>query len=117
MSNPSISTIFSPVLTIETANSKQHTVSCHVVNCSNVPVSGEINIFEGTGNSISYGGYNNLPPGGCTGISVNHFNPLNAPVTLVYCRLTVNGCNADVIRGSLVIADKNGNALISALAS
>jgi len=103
--------LFTPPLMVETANSAKYAVYCNVLNASSSPRTGTLQIVNLTGVPLSTAGYNNVAPGGGTGIQVQTF-PNVAPITLVYGKITVNG-KRDSIRANLVLVDAKGNTLVS----
>src|SRR5437016_2704293 len=111
---PTVS-LYSPMISIETANSKKLFLFCNVVNVSATPRSGTLHILAGDGSSVSTASYNNVQPGVGTGISINQTAlPANpAIITLVYAKVTVQGSAKD-IRAGLVLADNKGNTICSA---
>lgn len=103
--------LYSSIIAIETSNSQKLTVSCNVVNVSSAARNGTIQMFAGDGSPLSSTNYHALQPGVGTGDAVSSFTG-TAPVTLVYCKITVDG-KADTIRGSLILFDSNGNTVVS----
>src|SRR5258708_4749893 len=108
-----MATLYSPIISIETANSNKLFLFCNIVNVASQPRSGTIQIIAADGNPVTTTNYNNVQPGVCTGdgISQTPLPPNPAPVTLVYARVTVQGAARD-IRASLVLADAKGTAIV-----
>lgn len=103
--------LFTPPLSIETANTAKYSVSCYVLNASSSPRSGTLQIVNLDGTPISTASYISVAPGGGTGIQVQTFQN-SAPVTLVYGKITVDD-KPDSIRANLVLADAKGDTLVS----
>jgi hypothetical protein len=82
---------------------------CNVVNVSGSPVSGTLQIFSLSGESLSVASYNDVAPGGGTGIAIFVF-PQQPPVTLAYCKVTVRGPR-NTIRANLILASKDGSSI------
>jgi len=108
--------LYTPLLTIETANSAGYAVSLFVLNVSNSAKSGTLQILAGDGTPLSTSGYNSVPPGVATGIDVETF-PTQAEETLVYGKITVDNGDAHTVRASLVISDADGNTLVTVQAT
>jgi hypothetical protein len=107
--------LYSSTLEIPTA-ANGAALDCNVVNVGDQPAFGELQIFAGDGSSLAYGGYNDLAPGGATGISVSAFqNP--AQVEIAYCRVTLENDDESQIRASLLLRDPAGNTLATAEAT
>jgi hypothetical protein len=108
-------TLYSPMISVETANTHKLFLFCNIVNVSAQPRSGTLEILRGDGTPVSTASFNNVPPGVGTGISISQtpLPPNPAPVTLVYAKVTVQG-NATDIRASLILADAKGNTIVSA---
>lgn len=87
-------------------------VSLNVVNVSSTPVSGTLQIFDGTGAPLSTVSYNSVAPGVGTGTEVSTF-PGPAPVTVTYGKVTVNG-RADRVRANLILRDASGITVANA---
>jgi len=104
-------TIYSPMINVQTANSGKLNLYANVVNVSSGARSGRIQIMAAGGMPLASTNYNNLQPGKGTGDALNHFPTAFPAVTMVYCKFTVNGISTD-IRGSLVLADSKGNTLV-----
>ncbi|HET8564525.1 MAG TPA: hypothetical protein VFM35_11690 [Candidatus Binatia bacterium] len=85
-------------------------MDCRLVNVSGVPRSGEINIVRLDGQPMSSGNYNNVAPGGGTGISVSTFPPPVSDLTPAYCKVTVEGTKG-TIRAALMLRDADGNTI------
>jgi hypothetical protein len=105
------SVLVTPPLLIETANSAQYGVYCNVLNVSSSPRTGTLEIVTFSGVTVNFGGYGNVVPGGGTGIRMESFENV-FPVIFLYCRISVDG-EHDSIRANLVLADANGNTLVS----
>jgi len=106
------SVLYTPPLMIETANSANYVLYLNVLNVSSSPRTGTLEILNFSGVQISYGGYNNVIPGGGTGIQMQAFQ-WAFPVIFVYGKITVDG-KPDSIRANLVLADAKGYTLVSA---
>ena len=103
--------LFTPPLLIETANSAKYAVYCNVLNASSSPRTGILEIVNFDGVPVSTAGYNNVAPGGGTGIQVQNFQNA-APITLVYGKITVDE-KPGSIRANLVLVDAKGSTLVS----
>jgi hypothetical protein len=102
------------ILAIETANPGKplSALQCNIVNVSTKPLSGTISIIASDGTALSTVAFNNVQPGVGTGNSVGVFsNP--APITLAYCKISVANASATSIRGSFMLTDQKGNAVVS----
>ena len=108
--------LYSPIISVETANSENLTLSCYVLNVSSHPRSGNIQILLADGQPLTTTSYSKVPMGNGTGDSISRipFTNTNAPsVTLVYAKVTVDG-NANDIRASLILTDGKGNTMVFA---
>lgn len=108
-------TLYSPMISIETANTNRLFLFCNVVNVTSKPRSGTIEILRGDGKPVTTTSYNNVQPSAGTGDGINQtpLPPNPAPITLVYAKVTVQGKATD-IRASLILADAKGNIIVSA---
>lgn len=105
------STLFTPVLSIETANTAGYEIYCYVMNASSSAQTGTLAIINLDGTVLSSASYNNTPAGGGTGIQVQKVSTATK-FTLVYGKITVNGA-ANLIRANLALVDSKGNTLVS----
>jgi hypothetical protein len=104
-----LSTLYSPMLGIETLNSKGIAIYCTVVNASSAARNGSLYLYQADGTQIGFGDYSPLPPGAATGIVADGLHD-DARVTLVYCKVTVDGA-PELIRASLLFLDPLGNTV------
>src|ERR1700730_8723093 len=91
-------------------NTKDNALYCSVLNVSGRPRSGTLQIFSRDGSSLAVGSYNNVAPGGSTGLAVYPPFPGPAPVMVAYGKVTVEGSKTD-IRANLTLSDSNGNTV------
>ncbi len=107
-------TLYSPLIAIETSNSNHLFLFCQVLNVSDAPLNGTIQLHRADSTSISLVSYNNLAPGVGTGDGISG-TPLGTTpqITLVYAKVTVEG-HAKDIRANLILANANGNTIVSA---
>jgi hypothetical protein len=105
------SVLFTPPLSIETANSANYAVYCNVLNASSSPRTGTLEIVDFSGETLSSSGYNSVAPGVGTGIQIGNFGS-SASIMLLYGRIAVDG-DRDSIRANLLLIDANGNTLVS----
>jgi len=70
------SVLYTPPLMIETANSANYVLYLNVLNVSSSPRTGTLEILNFSGVQISYGGYNNVIPGGAQASRCRHFSGL-----------------------------------------
>jgi hypothetical protein len=98
------------VLYASPLNVKANALYCSVLNVSRQPRSGTLQIFSGDGSSLAVGSYNNVAPGGSTGIAVYPPFPGPAPVMVAYAKVTVEGSKTD-IRANLTTSDPNGDTV------
>jgi hypothetical protein len=103
--------LFSSMLSIETANSDNNIVYCHVVNVSTLPVSGEVSILDCNNNLLTAGPFENLAPGKTCSTALTIFNPPLPSTTLLYGRLTLKVMDANMVRASLIITNQKGVTL------
>ncbi len=108
-------TLYSPVISIETANTNRLFLLCNIVNVSSQPRSGTIQILRADGTPVTTTNYNNVQPGVGTGDGISQvpLPPNPAVITLIYAKVTVDG-NAEDIRASLILTDAKGNTTVTA---
>src|SRR5438309_1128705 len=64
---PKKAALYTPAIQVEKASTSKAVLFCHVVNVSNSPQNGTIDIFRGEGTPLSSTSYHALAPGGVTG--------------------------------------------------
>ncbi len=106
-------TLYTPIISFENAPTNKLKLFCHVLNASNQPRNGSIQIMDAGGNPISSTGYHNLQPGNATGDSAPlYILSSTALIGLIYAKVTVIGAAHD-IRANLILTDSNGNTIVS----